>query len=110
MGGINRTLLTGNITYGPEIKETKKGDITAFGLAVNSKRKDGEEWVDRADFFDCVCWGKRGEALAANFDKGQEIQIDGKLRSSDWEDKEGNKRKSVNINVEEWCFSGKKIE
>jgi len=108
MGGMNKVMMSGNITYGPEIKETKAGDITEFGIAINSKRKKGEEWVDHADFIDCVCWGKRGESLSAHFDKGQEIQIVGNLNSSEWDDQEGNKRKKVNVNVQDWFFSGKK--
>jgi|TARA_R110000823_G_scaffold131844_3_gene260289 single-strand DNA-binding protein len=110
MGGMNQIMMSGNITYGPEIKETKAGDVTEFGIAINSKRKQGEEWVDHASFVDCVCWGKRGESLSAHFDKGQEIQILGAWNDSSWETKEGEKRKKVSVNVKEWFFSGKKSE
>ena len=110
MPGMNKVMMTGNIYYGPEIKETSAGDVTEFGIAINSKRKKGEEWVDHADFIDCVCWGKRGESLAGFFDKGQEIQVVGALASNEWEDKEGNKRKRINVTVQEWFFSGKKSE
>ena len=110
MGGMNEINMSGNITYGPEIKETKGGDVTEFGIAINKKRKKGEEWVDHASFVDCVCWGSRGDSLAAQFNKGQEIQIHGSWDDSSWETKEGEKRKSVKVNVGEWYFSGPKID
>lgn len=56
---INRVVITGNLVRDPELRALPSGaGVCNFSIAVNSREKRGEEWVDRVDFFDCVVFGK----------------------------------------------------
>lgn len=97
---INRALLVGRLTADPELSTTQGGTSrAALRLAVNSREKQGEEWVDRADFFDITVWGNTAEACAQYLAKGSQIAIDGHLRQDRWENKEGEKRSKVIVVV-----------
>lgn len=94
---INRVLLTGNLTRDVELRSTASGTSVAdLGLAVNGREKRGEEWVDRADFFDVTVWGTQAENAAKYLSKGSPVAIDGRLRYESWE-KDGQKRSKVKV-------------
>jgi single-strand DNA-binding protein len=98
---INRVVITGNLTRDPEQRETAGGMmILKMGVAVNDRRKNPQsgEWEDAPNFFDVVMFGKRAESVSRFLSKGSRIAIDGKLRWSQWDDKEtGAKRSKVEI-------------
>jgi len=97
--GINRVILVGNLTRDAEQSYTQSGfAILKFSIAVNSTRKQGDQWIDEANYFDITVLGKRGEAIASYMTKGQKVGIDGQLRQDRWEDKnDGRKRSKVYI-------------
>lgn len=97
MADINRVALVGRLTRDAEIKVTQGGmQITKFALAVNRRRKQGDEWVDEAHFFDCVIFGRMGEAISRYLTKGKQVAIDGALTQDRWE-QDGVKRSRVQI-------------
>jgi len=65
-----------------------------MGLAVNRRRKQGDQWVDEANFFDITLFGKRGESLSQYLQKGQQIAVEGQLKQDRWE-QDGMKRSKV---------------
>lgn len=96
-GDINRVVLVGRLTRDAELSYTNTGfALTKFSIAVNRRKKSGDQWVDEANFFDIVIWGKRGEALNQYLTKGQQIAVEGELRQERWE-KDGMKRSKVSI-------------
>jgi len=97
--GINRVILIGNLTRDAEQSYTQSGfAILKFSIAVNSTRKQGDQWIDEANYFDITVLGKRGEAIASYMTKGQKVGVDGQLRQDRWEDKnDGRKRSKVYI-------------
>lgn len=107
MKSLNVVHLIGNLTKDPEIKAMEKTDnvLCRFSIAVNevwyNKQDEKQEYTS---FFDCTCWGKRGEALAKFHQKGDPIFISGKLRQDKWEDKNGDKRYSVSIIVDDFII------
>lgn len=104
---VNRAVIQGRVCQDIELRQTPGGTmVTTFAVAVDRYAKAGEE--RKADFFDVVCWGKTAEFLARYFGKGQQIAVDGKLQSRTWEDKDGNKRKAVEIVAEQLHFCGSK--
>ena len=94
---INKVVLIGRLTRDAELSYTNSGfALTKFSIAVNRNRKSGDQWVDEANFFDVVIWGKRGEALNQYLTRGKQLAVEGELRQERWE-KDGMKRSKVTI-------------
>lgn len=94
---INRVNITGNLTRDPELRSTAGGmAVLGFGVAVNDRRKNQQtgQWEDYPNFVDCTMFGNRAEALSRILRKGMKVAIEGKLRYSSWEDKNGGCRRS----------------
>jgi single-strand DNA-binding protein len=98
MNNINRVVLTGNLTADPELRSTPSGTaVCSLRIACNTRRKDGEEWVDKPNYFDVTVWGGQGESAARYLSKGRPVAIDGRLEWREWETQEGAKRQAVEI-------------
>ena len=94
---INRVVVSGNLTRDPELRATPGGtQVLGFGVAVNDRRRNQPtgEWEDYPNFIDCTMFGNRAEALSRILRKGMKVAIEGKLRYSSWEDKNGGGRRS----------------
>lgn len=102
MQNINKVIITGNVTRDPEQKATAGGtSVLLFGIACNdSRRNQNGEYEDYPNFFECVIYGNRAEALARFLKKGMHVTIAGRLHYSSWE-KDGQKRSKVEIVAEE---------
>ena len=70
---------------------------------MNDRRRNQQtgEWDDYANFIDCTVFAKRAEALHGLLSKGQHVAIEGKLRWSQWEGQDGQKRSKVSVIVDE---------
>lgn len=102
---INCIILMGRLTHDPEIRTTQAGtSVTSFSVAVERDfSKDGER---QADFIDVVAWGKTAEFVCRYFAKGRMIAVQGRLQTRTYTDKEGNKRKAVEVTAEKVSFTG----
>lgn len=95
---INRVILTGNLTKDPELRNLPSGmAVCSLRLACNTRRKDGDQWVDKPNYFDVTIWGRQGENAAQYLSKGRPVAVDGRLEWREWQDQSGNKRQSVEI-------------
>jgi single-strand DNA-binding protein len=106
---INRVVLTGNLTRDPELRSLPSGmSVCSLRVACNTRRKDSSsgDWVDKPNFFDVTVWGKQGENVAQYLEKGRPVAIDGRLEWREWQDKDGNKRQSVDIIADSVQFLG----
>lgn len=104
---INRVNITGNLTHDPELRATAGGtQMLAFGVAVNDRRKNPQTgaWEDVPNFVDCIVFGSRAEAVSRFISKGSKVAIEGKLRYSSWETKEGQRRSKLEVIVDEIEF------
>jgi len=109
MNGLNQVNLIGNLCADPELRFTQSGaPVLNFRMAVNTRYKKEEEWIERAEFVNLVLWGKRGEGLAKFLTKGTPVYVDGELRSRSWEDKEGVKKYATEVNVNDIILLGGK--
>jgi single-strand DNA-binding protein len=96
---VNRTHLTGNLGSDPESRFSATGTlIVTASIAVHSSYKQGDAWKERTDWFRLVAFGEAGEALG-RFGKGERIQVTGRLQSSEYTDREGQRRTSVEVVV-----------
>ncbi|OGS36795.1 MAG: hypothetical protein A2506_05855 [Elusimicrobia bacterium RIFOXYD12_FULL_66_9] len=96
----NTVLLTGRLTRDPELKYTASGTaMCRFGLAVNRRYKDPKsgEWKDDTTFINVVTWRDAGERVGKAVKKGSPVHVEGRLRSYDYQDKDGNKRSGIEV-------------
>ncbi len=98
--GINRVMISGNLTRDPELRATGSGmSVLNMGVAVNDRRKNQQtgEWEDYANFVDVVFFGARAEGLSKHLSKGMKVAVEGKLRWSSWENQQGEKRSKLEV-------------
>jgi single-strand DNA-binding protein len=97
MADLNHVVLIGRLTRDAELKTTANGTaVSKFSIAVNRRRKNGDQWEDEANFFDIVVWGRQGESLHPYLIKGKMVGIDGELRQDRWQ-QDGQNRSKVEI-------------
>ena len=106
--GFSKAIIMGNLTRDPELRSTSTGSqVCGFTVAVNRSYKDSSgNQQEQVSFIDCSAWGKAGEIIAQYAKKGSGIMVSGRLDQRSWEDKEGQKRSRVEINVEDFNFIG----
>ena len=114
MASFNKVLLMGNLTRDPELRYTSGGAaVASFGLAVNRKFKQGEEWKEEVCFVDITVWAKQGENCAQYLNKGSLAFIEGRLNYQTWEADGGQKRSKLEVvanNVQFLTKQGAKVD
>ena len=106
---LNHITIMGRLVRDPELRRTGSGiAVTSFTVAVDRDYggRDGSE--RKTDFINCVAWRQTGEFVSKYFTKGRMIVVDGRLEMRDWTDREGNKRTSAEINVDNAYFGDSK--
>ena len=109
MAGVNKVILIGNLGRDPELRYTQNGQaVVNFSLATseNWTDKGSGEKVERTEWHRIVAWGRTGELCAQYLSKGRTVYIEGRLQTRDWEDREGNKRSTTEINAQTVQFLG----
>ena len=97
MVDLNHVVLIGRLTRDAELKSIASGQsVCKFSIAVNRRRKNGDQWEDEANFFDIVVWGRQGESLHQYLVKGKMVAVDGELRQDRWQ-QEGQNRSKVEV-------------
>lgn len=103
---INKVIVSGNLTRDPELRMAGSTPLLQMGIAVNDRKKNNTtgEWEDVPNFFDVLVWGARGESLSRFLKKGTKVVVSGRLRWSQWQNKEGENRSKVEIVAEDVEF------
>jgi single-strand DNA-binding protein len=97
MTDLNHVVLIGRLTRDAELKSIASGQsVCKFSIAVNRKKKNGDQWEDEANFFDIVVWGRQGESLHQYLVKGKMVAVDGELRQDRWQ-QEGQNRSKIEV-------------
>ncbi|MDD2190936.1 MAG: single-stranded DNA-binding protein [Bacteroidales bacterium] len=98
MAGVNKVILIGNLGKDPDIVVFDGIKKATFSLATNEsyKNKDGQK-VEQTEWHNIVCWNNIAENAEKVLKKGMQIYLEGKIRSRQWDDKEGNKKYFVDI-------------
>ena len=101
---LNKIIVMGRLTHDPELRRTGSGTpVCSFSIACDRdfKSQSGEK---ETDFFDVVAWRTTGEFVSKYFTKGRMVVVEGRLQIREWQDKEGNKRRSAEINADNVYF------
>lgn len=96
--------LIGNTTSDIELRFTQSGKaVGSVTIAVSDRVKDANgDWVDGKTWFArCTLWGELADHAAASIVKGTRVIAHGRVEQREWEDKDGNKRTSVEVTVDE---------
>lgn len=101
---LNKAILMGRLVRDPDMRRTQSNTaVASFTLAIDRDRKD-QNGGRQTDFIDCVAWGKQADFVCQWFTKGMMAVVCGRVQSRNWQDKNGNKRTSIEVNCEEVTF------
>ena len=106
---LNHITIMGRLTRDPELRRTGTGTaVASFTVAVDRDfgGRDGGE--RETDFIDCVAWRQTGEFVSKYFTKGSMIVVSGRLQIRNWNDKDGNKRRSAEVVADNVYFGESK--
>jgi len=106
--GLNKVMIIGHLGRDPEMRYTPSGrPVTTFSVAVSRtwNTVDGERHSE-TEWFNIVAWGNLAEICKQYLYKGQQVYIEGRLQTRHWEDKEGQKRTSVEVVANEMMMLG----
>lgn len=101
---MNKVVLVGRLTAKPELRYTNSNTaFLRFTIAVNRNftSADGKR---EADFINVVAWRKQAETISKYFDKGNLIAIEGRLQTGSYDDREGNKRYTMDVALDNFEF------
>lgn len=105
---LNSVIIMGRLTRDPELRRTQGGTaVTSFTMAVDRdfKSQSGEK---ETDFIDVVAWRNTGEFAAKYLAKGRMAAVEGRIQVRDWQDKDGNKRKTTEVVADNVYFADSK--
>jgi len=96
---VNRVMLIGRLGRDPEVRYTQSGkSVTDFSLATNERWVDSDgNRQDRTEWHNIVVWGKLAEICGQYLKKGKLVYIEGRLQTREWDDRDGNKRRTTEI-------------
>jgi single-strand DNA-binding protein len=106
--GVNKVILIGNLGQDPEVRHTSSGQsVCDLRLAVNEsfKQADGN-WGERTEWVTVVCWGHLADNAGRFLSKGRQVYVEGRLQTREYDDREGNKRRSTEVVARELQFLG----
>jgi single-strand DNA-binding protein len=99
---LNKVMLIGNLTRDPEVRQTANGkSVASFAVATNMVWQDASgNKQERAEFTNVVAWGKLADICGRYLKKGGKIYVEGRLQTRDWTGKDGIKRYSTEVVLE----------
>lgn len=99
---MNQVILTGRLTKDPELRTTQSDkQVASFTLAVS-------KYEEKADFINCIVWGKQAENLCKYQEKGSQIGLSGRISVRSYEDDKGNKRNITEVVADSIEYLGTK--
>ena len=111
MASLNKVMLIGNVGQDPELRYTPDGNPVAnFSIAVNRRRRVGDEYKDETEWFNIVCFSRTAENVNQYLTKGQKVYVEGRFQSSEYVGQDGNQRKSFEVIANEVTFLSTKNE
>ncbi|MGC9336660.1 MAG: single-stranded DNA-binding protein [Candidatus Cloacimonadia bacterium] len=99
MPNINNVIVSGRLTRDVDLRYTSNGTpVATIGLASDRRYKDADNnWQDETTFLRVVAWSQLAERVAENLKKGSPVLVEGRLRSSQWRDKNDTTRTTIEI-------------
>ena len=106
---LNHITIMGRLTRDPELRRTGSGiAVASFTVAVDRDFGKNENGEKETDFIECVAWRQTGEFVSKYFTKGSMIVVSGRLQIRNWNDKDGNKRRTAEVVADNVYFGESK--
>ena len=107
MRDIATATLSGNLTRDVELKSLPSGtDVARLRVATTTRRRAGEEWVDKTNYFTVEVYGAQARNCAQYLRKGSRVFVDAELDWREWTDQQDNKREAVTFKARQVLFEG----
>ena len=112
MASFNKIIIVGHLGRDQETRYTPQGTaVSNFSLATSERRKDKSgEQQDITTWFRVSLWGKQAENIGQYLLKGRQVYVEGRLRTEEYTDREGNKRMSLEVSATDVQLLGSKGE
>ena len=111
MRDIATTTLSGNLTRDVELRQLPSGaDIARLRVATTTRRRTGEEWVDKTNYFTIEAFGAQARNCAQYLTKGSRVLVDAEPDWREWTDQQGHKREAVTFKARQVLFEGARVE
>lgn len=108
---LNRIIIMGRLAKDPDLRHTNTGTpVASFTLAVDRDIKNKSTGERETDWIDCVAWNGSAEFVSRYLAKGRAAVVEGRLQIREWTDKEGNKRRNAEVQVNNVYFADSKSE
>jgi single-strand DNA-binding protein len=112
MSSLNKVMLIGRLGRDPEVRYTPDGaPVANFSIAT------GEFWVDksgtrqeRTEWHNIVAWNKLADLSKRYLVKGRQVFVEGRLRTREWDDRDGNKRRTTEVVASQMVLLGSRPE
>jgi single-strand DNA-binding protein len=104
MAGVNKVILIGNLGADPEVRHLQNGaSVANFRIATSETYKDRQtgEKREQTEWHNIVAWRGLAEITERYLRKGSKVYVEGKLRTRQWQDKDGNTRYTTEIHADE---------
>ena len=107
MRDIATATLSGNLTRDVELKSLPSGiDVARLRVATTTRRRAGEEWVDKTNYFTVEVYGAAARSCAQYLGKGSRVLVDAELDWREWTDQPGVRREAVTLRARQAIFEG----
>jgi single-strand DNA-binding protein len=114
INSLNKVILIGRLGQKPESRylPQKERQVVHFTLATNERyfNKSTNEAVNRTEWHRVVVWGPLAEFCEKYLTQGKQILLEGKLRTRQWQDKDGNKRSTTEVEAQNIVLLGRREE
>ena len=110
--GLNKVMIIGNLGREPEMRYTPSGHpVTTFNIGANRRWKASDGGVqNETEWFHIVTWGNLAEICKQRLNKGQQVYVEGRLRTRSWDDSSGHRHTSTEIVANEMIILGNSKE
>lgn len=106
---LNHIVIMGRLTRDPELRRTASGiSCVSFTVAVDRDYSGNDGGEKETDFIDCVAWRSTADFVSKYFTKGSMIVVSGRLQIRNWNDKDGNKRRTAEVVADNVYFGESK--
>ena len=111
-GSVNKVILVGRLGQDPEVRYTQGGTAVAnLRIATDETWKDQSgERQQRTEWHTVVLWRRLAEISGQYLSKGRQVYIEGRLQTRSWQDREGNKRYSTEVQADNMVMLGGRSE
>jgi single-strand DNA-binding protein len=114
INSLNKVILIGNLGANPEMRYLPQQErkVARFNIATKERlfNPNTRESSERTEWHRIVVWGKLAEFCEKYLTKGRQILVEGRLRTRDWQDREGNKRRTTEVEALNIVFLGRREE